>query len=185
MRRSLLDLLLKLLEHLPNLLLHDVRHVQIDACADGLQQLIGFGNVVSQPAQVQILRADQLVLALCHLSSPPVYYIKRRNRLSSSSTCAVVVPRTVFNFILIAPKVFDVSVLQKSALAVCQQQVILTRFEIAFRIFGRLVIDHVNLISDIGCQLSYSLLVVHHPHPQSRTNSIPRLRAAVNDSRVK
>lgn len=66
-RRSLLDLLLKLLEHLPHLLLHDVRHVQINASSDGLQQLIGFGDVVSQPAQIQILCADQLILALRHV----------------------------------------------------------------------------------------------------------------------
>ena len=75
-RRSLLDLLLKLLEHLSHLLLHDIRHIQVDASSDGLQQLIGFGNVVSQPAQIQILCADQLILALRHVHSPP--YINQK-----------------------------------------------------------------------------------------------------------
>ena len=53
-------------QHVANLLLHHIGHVQVDTRADGLQQLVGFRHVASQPRKIQILGTDQLVLALCH-----------------------------------------------------------------------------------------------------------------------
>ena len=66
LRSGLLNLIFEAGQHVSNLLLHHIGHVQIDARADGLQQLVGFRHVASQPRKIQILSTDQLVLALCH-----------------------------------------------------------------------------------------------------------------------
>ena len=63
----LLNLAFEAGQHLPNLLFHHVAHVQVDARADGFQQIVRFADVFSQPGQIQILCADQLVLALRHV----------------------------------------------------------------------------------------------------------------------
>ena len=64
--RRLLNLGLILGQHILDLFFHHVGNIQINASADGFQQRVGFGYVLPEPRQIQVLCADQLILTLCH-----------------------------------------------------------------------------------------------------------------------
>ncbi|MBR3106159.1 MAG: hypothetical protein IKH30_03115 [Clostridia bacterium] len=73
--RRLLNLSLIPGQHILDLLFHHVGDIQVNARPDGFQQRVGFGYILPEPRQIQVLCADQLILTLCH-GSPHFPYVQ-------------------------------------------------------------------------------------------------------------